>query len=400
MGSTDISLFAQRPLLRLSLVALAGCYGAMTVSALPILVNAWVSYLGLSPDVAGLIASVNVLGVTVALIVSAFLIARFSLADIMAAGLAIAVASDVASAFASHAYALGVLRFTCGFGLGLTVAATTNWISRDAEAQRGFGIFVTLQFVFGALLLLLATLMESLLGYAGIYAALLTLALVAVGLLPVLRRLDGGAPLRQDASLQTPKAAIGGLRLLSLLGLMLFSTAAVGLWAYMLVYGVATGLSTEHATAILALSALCGIPGGILVLVVGTRIGRVAPILAALALFAAPLFVFTTQIVTPIMFIAGLVAQNIAWNFVYPYYQGVQGALDPSGRLPVWGVLCSSIGSALGPALFGATLHENAYQVVFVIAASILGASALAIAAPAFFADRAQASAETLSHAE
>ncbi len=374
-----------RRLLPLFLVALAGAYGAMAVSMLPSLVNSWTVYRGLDSGTAGLVAMGNILGATTALALSTLLVTRFGLVRLMAAGLAIAAACDLASIAVEGVAPLALLRIACGFGLGLMVAATTNWIGRDDQADRGFGIYVTLQFVLAAVLLILAAKLEQLLGYAAVYAALLSLAAVTLALLPVLARLPGGEPVA--ARVLTRGRQAGGVRwpivALSLATMFLFSTAAVGLWAYMLNFGLAVGLSVEDASSLLALSSLCGIPGGLLVLLIGARFGRLAPILAALGVFIATLVFFAAGVATALAFIAGLVLQNIAWNFVYPYFQGLQSALDPTGRLPVWGILCASLGSAAGPALLGALVDGTRYTDAFWLAAALLAASAAAVIAPA-----------------
>ncbi len=369
----------------LFLVALAGCYGAMAVSMLPSLVNSWMVYRGLDSGAAGLVAMGNVLGATGALALSTALVTRIGLVKLLAAGLSIAAACDIGSIFVESVAALGLLRVGCGFGLGLMVAATTNWIGRDAQADRGFGIYVTLQFVLAAVLLILAARLEPMLGYAAVYVALLSLAGVSLVLLPVLARLPGGAPVSApvlDLERQTGGASWGVVAL-SLATMFLFNTAAVGLWAYMLTFGVSVGLTVEDASSLLALSSLCGIPGGLLVLLIGVRFGRLMPILAALAVFIATLLAFAAGAATALAFIVGLVLQNIAWNFVYPYFQGMQSALDPTGRLPVWGILCASVGSAAGPALLGALVDDGGYADAFWLGAGLLAASGAAAIVPA-----------------
>lgn len=383
-------LAARRRLMPLFLVALAGCYGAMAVSMLPSLVNSWIVYRGIESGTAGLIAMGNILGATAALALSTLLVKRLDLVKIMAAGLVIAAVCDLASMAADGVALLAALRVACGFGLGLMVAATTNWIGRDDQADRGFGIYVTLQFVLAAVLLVLASRLEPVLGYAAVYTALLSLGAITLLILPVLARLPGGDPVA--APVLDRERRIGGapwnIVALSLATMVLFNTAAVGLWAYMLNFGVAVGLTVDDAAMLLALSSLCGIPGGFLVLLIGVRFGRLAPILTALAAFIATLLVFAAGVATALAFIAGLVFQNIAWNFVYPYFQGLQSALDPTGRLPVWGILCASLGSAAGPALLGALVDGANYADAFWLAAALLAASGAAAIMPALHAHR------------
>ncbi|HEY5337389.1 MAG TPA: MFS transporter, partial [Rhizomicrobium sp.] len=197
-----------RPLLILFLVSLAGCYGAMSVAVLPALIDTWVVYLHIPESTAGLIASCNVLGATVSLALGTWLVSRMRLATIMALGFAIAASGDAASMLARDAAVLLPIRFLCGFGLGLIVAATMNWIGRHAQADRGFGFYMTLQFVFTAILFALIPWLGPVAGNAAVYIALLMLACCTLVLLPVLLRADGGEKLPTQAA-QSGQAANG-----------------------------------------------------------------------------------------------------------------------------------------------------------------------------------------------
>jgi hypothetical protein len=309
----------------------------------------------------------------------------------MALGLAVAASGDALSIFVRDAAILLPLRFLCGIGLGLIVAATTNWIGRDAQADRGFGFYMTLQFVFTALLFALIPLLEPAVGDTAVYLALLMLACCTLFLLPVLSRVGGGEALLVQ-TLQSAQGTRGAsyalLATLIVASLVLFELAAIGVWTYMLRYGEVVGLSTADASRALSLCSLCGIPGGVLVVVLGSRYGRLMPIIAALGLFIAVLVAFSVRLVTPAVFIIGTALQNIAWNFVFPYLQGVQSALDRTGRLAIWGMLCASLGGAAGPALLGALVEGQSYHSAFLAAAAILAGSLLTALAPALVTDR------------
>jgi hypothetical protein len=104
--------------------------------------------------------------------------------------------------------------------------------------------------------------------------------------------------------------------------------------------------------------------------------------------FIAILLAFSIELVSPLAFIVGTALQNVAWNFVFPYLQGVQSALDRSGRLAVWGMLCASLGGALGPALLGAAVNAESYRSAFLLAAAILAGSLVLAVWPALLTDR------------
>ncbi|MGB5948312.1 MAG: MFS transporter [Parvibaculum sp.] len=374
----------------LFLVALAGSYGMLFASMLPALVNTWLVHLKLTEQVAGLIATANILAATVGLGVSIVLVSRWPLVRIARVGIAVAATGDIASIFAASAAELGALRILAGFGLGLLAGAMTNWFGRHEHAERGFGISVMLQFVLTAVLFALIPVIEPWFGDASIYVALLALGLAAILLSPLFNLNGGFAPLAEMAD---GGGAAGGrtslpLMVLAVLAFALFELAVVGLWSYMLRYAELSGLSSASAARVLALSSLCGIPGTVLVLVFGSRYGRWRPLLASLAAYVLPTLVLALSSASSLLLIVGLVLQNIAWAIAVPYFQAVQACLDRSGRLAIWGMLVASAGAGLGPALLGAAIDGGSFAVAFGAVAMMLAVSALFAARPAIVADR------------
>lgn len=374
----------------LFLIALAGSYGMLFASMLPALVNTWLVHLKLTEQVAGFIATANILAATVGLALSIVLVSRWPLVRIARAGIAIAAAGDIASIFAASAIELGVLRLLAGFGLGLLAGAMTNWFGRHEHAERGFGISVMLQFVLTALLFALIPVIEPWFGDASIYVALLTLGLAAILLSPLFNLNGGFAPLVapvEQADVASDRRSLG-LMVLAVLAFALFELAVVGLWSYMLRYAELSGLSSASAARVLALSSLCGIPGTVLVLVFGSRYGRWRPLLVSLALYVLPTLVLALSSASSALLIFGLVLQNIAWAIAVPYFQAVQACLDRSGRLAIWGMLAASVGAGFGPALLGAAIDGGSFAMAFGAAVLMLAVSAMIVARPAIVADR------------
>ncbi len=375
----------------LFLVALAGTYGTLLVSILPALVNGWLVYLHLSERVAGLIATANVLAATVGLGLSVFLLTRWSLVRMAQAGIAIAILGDVLSIVARTGLELGFARVLAGLGLGLLAGVMTNWFGRHEQAERGFGMSIMLQFVLTAVFFAVIPEIEPYFGYASVYLAVLSLGVAAAFLCPLFGLNGGDVPLPKQSG--TPPLAAADahpaiLKISSILAFAIFELAAIGLWSYMLRYAEVIGMSAAQASHLLALSSLCGILGTVLVVWLGSRCGRLAPLLASLVFYLAPTLVFALLHTPNAIFTAGLILQNIAWAVAVPYFQAVQSVLDKTGRLAVWGMLVASAGAGLGPALLGAAIDGASYVAAFAVAALALVISMLVIARPALIADR------------
>ncbi|MDX5366327.1 MAG: hypothetical protein LPK90_07990 [Alphaproteobacteria bacterium] len=381
----------------LFLVAICGAYGAIIVSILPSLVGSWVSDVGLTEQAAGEVAAANVFGATLGLAAALFLVSSWPLPRIARLGLLLAMTGDALSIWAGGFAELSILRAVAGLGVGLFTGAIINWIGRHEQAARGFGMYTMLQFVLAAGYIAAVPAVSLYTGGASIYICLLALAALSFLLAPLLALNGGNVPLVQMPSDVKDAAARSGplLKFLSVLAFGLFSIAAVGLWSYMLRYGEILGIEPGEVANILALSALCGIPGTILVVVLGARFGRTKPLLFALAVYTVPVIVFDLAEVTAAIFIGAMVVQSIAWAVVAPYFQAVQAALDRSGRLAVWGVIVVSVGAGLGPALAGFLIDGESYAIVFAGATATLGLAVLAGIAPSLAADREERSAGT-----
>lgn len=374
----------------LFLVALCGAYGAIIVSILPSLVGAWISDAGLSEQAAGEVAAANVLGATLGLGAALFLVSRWPLPRIGQLGLLLAMTGDALSIWADGFIELCILRGLSGLGVGLLTGAIANWIGRHDQAARGFGMYTMLQFVLAAGYIAAVPALAAYAEGASVYLCLLVLALISFLLVPLLNLNGGDVPLREASQALRDTASESGpiLKLLAVLAFGFFSVAAVGLWSYMLRYGELIGIEAGEVAHILALSALCGIPGTILVVVLGARFGRTGPLMLALAVYTAPVIVFGLSEVTASIFIGAMVVQSIAWAVVAPYFQAVQAALDRSGRLAVWGVIVVSVGAGLGPALVGFLIDGDSYVIAFAVALGVLVLAALAGVIPALAADR------------
>ncbi|HEY4344490.1 MAG TPA: MFS transporter [Parvibaculum sp.] len=371
-------------------VALAGSYGMLFASMLPALVNNWLFYLHLSERTAGLIATANVLAATAGLGLSIFLLTRWSLVRIAQVGIAAAILGDVGSLVTSGPWELGFTRVIAGLGLGLLVGVTTNWFGRHEQAERGFGMSIMLQFVLTAVLFSAIPLIEPALGHTAVYVAMLSLGAIAACLSPLFNLNGGATPLPKEPPAQLAAVDEHPLRLkiYSIVAFAIFELAAVGLWSYMLRYAEVIGMSAADASNVLALSSLCGIPGTVLVVLLGSRCGRLAPLILSLVAYTAPTLLFALLHTSNAVFIAGLILQNIAWAVAAPYFQAVQSMLDKSGRLAIWGMLVASVGAGLGPALLGTAIHGTSYVEAFGVAAFALGFSMLIVLRPAFIADR------------
>jgi MFS family permease len=378
----------------LTIAALGGMYSSMILNLLPIFVSTWVAHLHVPEHTAGIIATVNLFSHAAGVGATLYFVSRWSLPRIAMAGLALAVAGDLASIFSHSVVPLAVARAAAGLGLGLQYGAVVNWFGRNESSAQGFGLFITLQFALAALLFAIVPHLVAFFGDASPYLALFPLMGLAALCLPALGLNGGSQPLPARTSAingaTAPVPSVTATRttkILSVAALAAFNLAALGLWGYMQSYGEALGLSAKAVSGALALSAICGIPGGGLVVLLGSRYGRLWPLLASLLLFAAPIAVFARGAVSVAVFVLGQAVIGLAWTMVFPYFLDLQSALDKTGRLGVVGMLVAAFAAACGPGVIGFGVEHGDYGGAFRLALWAFAASAAMAIAPARRAD-------------
>lgn len=126
----------------------------------------------------------------------------------------------------------------------------------------------------------------------------------------------------------------------------------------------------------LSLSGLFGIAAAATPTVLGTRFGRMAPLLIASLALGAVTYGFGF-IGSSTGFWMGTAADMFLMIFIWPYYTGVVAALDPRGRLGSLGAAVQLVGFAAGPFLV-VRLLDARFDLLFLGAANLsVGAAVL-----------------------
>jgi hypothetical protein len=200
--------------------------------------------------------------------------------------------------------------------------------------------------------------------------------------IPWVIRYGPGVSRAARAAPGVPHFAALPIRLVPLLGMMLLLYSGHGaIWAYQERIGVAAGLDEHAVGKWLGLSMLIfGVGGSGLARVMSLSIGRMWPQVISLGASCAAvlLLVFGS---TPILFATacGLIA--FSWFYGLPYQMGLLAARDPKGRAALAGVMMSTGGMALGPAVAALLLAGRSHWPIGIFA-GVCYLLALAIAVP------------------
>jgi predicted MFS family arabinose efflux permease len=224
---------------------------------------------------------------------------------------------------------------------------------------------------------------------------LLTLSLITFTALLMIPWMVRYAP-RNSQRMSAPRFSSLPARVAPLLAMMLLLYTGHGaIWVYQERIGVAAGLNEHAVGKWLGLSMLVwGVGGSLLARFMSLSIGRMWPQTISLgaSCLAVLLLVYGS---TPAAFATscGLIA--FSWFYGLPYQMGLLAARDPKGRAALAGVMMSTGGMALGPAMAALLLVGRAHWPIGVFA-GICYLLALAIALPSARTLPASASPSTI----
>ncbi|MBW2541575.1 MAG: MFS transporter, partial [Deltaproteobacteria bacterium] len=335
---------------RFFVCAVIGTVSFLPLLVLPAMVNVLVDEAGLSESLAGWAASVNFFGVAVVALAMAFQMHRVDLRQTAIVVLSIALSADLASAyFAAPTAAFLSIRLIAGLANGAAQIAAQSAIARADDAERGFGLLITLQFSIAALGCYILPVYSAELGATGmflLFAACDSLALLLAGRLP---GRESDEPVETEFGSEK-HILFSSVTLLALLGYFVFEAANTAQYTYLGRLGVALAFSGEAIGAVLMIASLAGIPGAFTIIVIGNRFGTIGPLLFGIGVAIVGLVILITSGAFAWYLMAGI-CLGFSWAFCLPFIQSLLASLDRNGSALAAGAAAAAIGVAVGPGL-------------------------------------------------
>jgi predicted MFS family arabinose efflux permease len=371
---------------RFGVYSVLGCLTLLNLLVLPAMVGVVTDHTLLTEAQSGWAASANFMAASMVALFMALRMHRLHLRHVAIAGLLLAAASDLASAHvAGSLYAFLAGRFMAGIGAGAAYTAVVAAFARLPEVDRGYGVFVTLQFIVSGLGLYILPVFSADLGFSGMFYAFAALEVAAVvlcfslpGKAPPTETRDGTVPRRTEL-----QVLLAASTLLGVLGFAVFEAANVAQFTYVERLGVALNLSDHRIGLVLGIGSLAGIPGAFAIVLMGQRFGRIKPLGLGIALAIAGLLLLIKADAF-VLYLAGSCLLGFSWAFCLPYIQGLLAELDSRGSAVAAGAAASTVGGAIGPGLAALFVGDGLYDRVFVMTIALFIAAWLSL----WFANR------------
>ncbi len=352
-----------RELLALSCL---GTVALFQLLSLPALIGVLVDRSPLTEQQAGFAASANFLGGAIIALALAFQMGYLRLRQLAVWALVITALADALSAFTVHNYPLFLLvRFVAGLGSGVVYVATLAAFSRSADPERGYGVFVTLQFIFSGLVLYVLPVYSAQLGVAGMFTIIATLdvfALLCCHYVPAEAAAEkqGKAYFGMQLDQNSLAKLFGLSAMAAMLGFGIYEAAMAAQFSYIERLAVSWGLSSQQIGSALLIQSLVGIPGAFTIIIIGRRFAYLGPLLVGIAVSIVGLLIlihgrgFTA-------FIAGGCLLGFSWAYCLPFIQSLLASLDRSGSVLAAASFFTTLGSSAGPWLAALLLGDSQY---------------------------------------
>jgi len=352
-----------------------GTAGVTTFLAMPVIAAALVNELGVDERGVGLFSTIQLITLSVGCLVSTFLPQQHGRRYGLAA-LGIMIVCDGLCLLQPDWSSFLFLRGLGGAAGGVAVSQATAAMSRTENPERSFGLFLALQTLVAVLCVYT---MPALIAAHGFYAgyvvllAFATLAFLALRASRMMPEFDGAVSLLRGNS------RIDWLRCGSLLASILCFFIGVGvLWTFLALLGQGIGLTASEIALTLSISKLIAFAASFLPGLIGTRYGRLGPILASVAILVGATQVYGIS-QGFVAFVVATALFSLGWYVIYPFQLGALGQVDRDGRPMLAAAALTGAGLGIGPAL--AALGPRGPAGIYLIATlAFLAAGLFAVA--------------------
>ncbi|UTW12235.1 MFS transporter [Marinobacterium rhizophilum] len=359
IGSDKNKDFQKR--IRPLLISICGFVGFIPLMMLPVMMGFYVNDLSMSQKMAGILCTAQLFGVSIGIL----LLSRYSIKhglrkNVLCAALVV-ISVECASLFFDGFSEAFLFRLASGLGGGVIAGCAYSWLGGLRDPDQGFGLFLLVQFMTGALLLYFVPAGLQILGTVTVKLPYILFSCITLALSGIFSYSPRGEKITRHEHLEPVNIKDllkGNTIIAALLAIGFFELAMSMVWADAQRIGVSWGFNSLVIAKALALCTLAGILGAFLVVALGSRFGRRAPIYAGVALISAVLIFMITANGSLAAFYISMVLFNGLWSFTVPYLQGAQANGNAQTSSVCLGAFFVTSSLSLGPVVSG-VITEN-----------------------------------------
>ncbi|MCR4308088.1 MAG: hypothetical protein NUV80_06025 [Candidatus Berkelbacteria bacterium] len=329
--------------------------GIMAFQVLPSLVIGMLTDLEFNQQQIGRVSSAQLSGIAVGSFLNLWLIKVISWRRIAYVGIACLLLTDIISMFMTGYLSFALIRFLSGTAGGICVSFGVYALGNTQKADRNFGLYVAFQVISAIVAnMFLPGIVQSQ-GIIGIFIILIVLELLAFFLL--LHNIPNLGKEEQQTSGEN-SSKVWFFCILQLAVILFFFIALGGFWSNIASIGLDAGLTEQQTGKAISLGLFGGLAGAFVAAQLNIRLGRLLPVLFAVAMQLAAL----TILYSGFQFFLFTLATGLflfGWYMFFPYQLGLLAALDRDGKPMILANAVSGIGVGIGPLILSFYLGDN-----------------------------------------
>lgn len=334
-----------------------GTIGVLSFIIQPGVVQGYVTQLKVDEATAVNLAGVEMLGVALATIFMAVWGTRINWRWVVAGGLFIAAAGDLASLGAPLGGKFEAARFVAGLGEGTITSISFTFVGVTLRAERNLALYLTLLLTYGAFGLWYLPEFLGSNGLDAMFIAFAVLSLAALATLPFLPHAYSAQNMVNPEARQLPAAML----VVALAGVLAYNIAQGIAWAVLFLVGIGAGLAEQAVADALFLSQILAVGGALASVFLAGHISRNGAIAFGILAGAASIALLIGK-PSLTLFVVGVCGFNVLWNFVLPFILGRVCDFDESGRMMSFAIMMQMIGLGGGPLIAAQLLDGTGYR--------------------------------------
>ena len=359
--------------------SIIGCLTMPGILFGPAIVGILVDHADFNEQYAGWAMAYQSIGSATALLIISSFIHRLDLKKLAFITLIFAFILEIYCSFnSSPVFSFLIIRLLIGAFTTIANIAVYTSIASLKNYERGFGMFVLMQYLVSGLGLYFMILYSDYIGSQGLFLLLGLFNLIALFMIRTLPNQQANNNTESALTSET-KVLFSGIALLAIIGFGIHEMSGVAQFTYIERIGVSILIDNQSLSNIMLISSLLGIPGAIICITLGKKYGLVIPILfgVSICLLGMSLFLFSKTYLT---YIIRMCLMGFGWSIVLPYIQSHLANIDKKGSALAAGNSFATIGGALGALLAAKLIGENSNydallqvsMLIYIIAASFL----------------------------
>ncbi|MGS2721290.1 MFS transporter [Paraglaciecola aestuariivivens] len=353
--------------------------GIFYINIMPALVSGLKEGLNFTNQQAGFVSSANLYGAAAGALLAVFVVKHIDWKKWAYWLLVCILSVDFACIFIDSPSLMIFIRGLHGLVGGLLVGIGFAVISRTENPDKTFGYLLLIQWGLGGLGIMYLPAMVPEFGTTALFVSLMAFTFISLVMLPFLPHY----PVAVVDPLAALPPKVKRLPLyMNLSAIFLFQAANMGLFAYVIGLGKAEGLTMDFMSPALASASWVALLGSMLVILIGTKLGRTGPLVMAILLTALCSWVLIFSEISMVYLLANIMI-GITWAFALPYMFGICSELDKAGQLAALGGFASKMGLASGPMVAALVLGNDNYQLIIYLASAALILCATVVYFPA-----------------